>query len=267
MHNVMFDPPVAVPSGFLHLLRVWEVRGDASYRVNCPRGFPRDGWIVVRTLAGRGYVDVGASRPLECGPESLMLFNPARIRGYGSVEPLWSFWWFECGTGSTWLFPEETPMAVPLVPDEARRMETCARLLNDNTAAAGLASAMLLQLCHEWHVARVASVQAGRPGWPRIRDVMRHMQATAERPCTVKELARLARLSEGRFRRLFHDIAGCSPKAYCDNLRLAKSVAWLQEGRMKLAEIAERLHYSSAFHFSRTFKKRYGKPPSMYRPG
>jgi AraC family transcriptional regulator len=75
----------------------------------------------------------------------------------------------------------------------------------------------------------------------------------------------VAHLSEGRFRRLFREVAGCAPKAYYENLRLARAVPWLQAGQMNLAGIAERLNYSSAFHFSRAFKKRYGLPPSAYR--
>jgi AraC-like DNA-binding protein len=267
MHDQVFNPPVPVPSGFLQLTRVWEVRGDASYQIPCPRGFPSDGWILLRTLAGRGFVELTGGHRLDCASETLVLLDPRQISRYGCVRPQWVFWWFECGQGSVWPLQTGVVLKVAAGPGERRRLELCARRLHAGVAAAGMASAMLLLLCHEWHAGYRMVESAARARWASMEQVMRQMQATAQRPMAVGELARLASLSEGRFRRVFRQTAGCAPKAYYENLRLARAVVWLQSGQMKLAEIAQRLNYSSAFHFSRAFKKRYGVPPSAYRVG
>lgn len=267
MYDQVFNPPVPVPSGFLQLTRVWEVRGDASYQISCPRGFPSDCWILVRTLAGRGCVELDDGRRLDCAAETLVLLDPRQVRRYGCVEPQWAFWWFECGQGSVWPFPTGVVLKVAAQAGERGRLESCARRLHEGVAAAGMASAMLLLLCHEWYAEHRLVESAARARWTSIDHVMRQMQATAQRPMPVSELARLASLSDRRFRRLFRQTAGCAPKAYYENLRLARAVVWLQSGQMKLAEIAQRLSYSSAFHFSRAFKKRYGVPPSAYRVG
>lgn len=267
MHNDLFDPSVPVPSGFVQLLRAWEVRADASYQNIRPQGYPAQGWLLVRTLRGRGFVELAGARRLDCGPETLLLLDPRRLRAYGCVQPLWTFWWFECGPGSVWPFPADVPMQIPALEAERRQLELCVRRLRQGVATAGMASATLLLLCHQWNASCRAGGPSGEARWTRIQEVMRQMQATAERPMPIPHLARLADLSEGCFRRLFRETAGCAPKAYYENLRLARAVVWLQSGQMKLADIAERLNYSSAFHFSRAFTKRYGRPPSGYRPG
>ena len=87
------------------------------------------------------------------------------------------------------------------------------------------------------------------------------------KPLRVGKLARLAHLSESRFRQLFTDNVGMSPKAYYEHLRLAKAAEWLRQSDMKLSEMAERLGYSNPFHLSKAFKLRHGMPPSAFRPG
>ncbi|MFA4945334.1 MAG: helix-turn-helix transcriptional regulator [Lentisphaeria bacterium] len=266
MHNRLFEPPVPTPSGFLFLNRVWEVAADATYDNPRPNGYPVEGWLLVRTLAGEGLVEVAGGRRLACPAGSLLLLAPARLRRHACRTPPWIFWWFECGRGSTLLFPVEEPAMVPALPGEAGLLKECARLLKRDGAAAGLASALLLQLCHRWRLAGARAEDAERGARKRVREVMRQMQAAAGAAPPVPELARQAGLSAGRFRCLFRELAGCPPKSYAENLRLAKAVAWLREGEMKLAEIAARLGYSSPFHFSRAFSRRYGRPPSAHRP-
>jgi AraC-like DNA-binding protein len=38
----------------------------------------------------------------------------------------------------------------------------------------------------------------------------------------------------------------------------------LEEGRLKVNEVADRLGYRSTSHFIETFKKRYGQTPKQY---
>lgn len=267
LYNRLFDPPVPAPSGFVLLNRIWEVCADATYVNPRPHGYPLDGWILVRTLAGEGVVDVAGGRRLTCAAGSVLLLEPSRIRRYACRTPRWTFWWCECGRGSTLLFPLEEPVPVPVERGEAGRLRECARLLQAEGAAAGLASALLLQFCHRWRRHGLAAEETEPGARRRVREVLRRMQADTGTPVPVPELARQAGLSEGRFRSLFREVAGCPPKAYAENLRLARAVVWLRAGGMKQAEIAARLGYSSPFHFSRAFRRRYGTPPSAHRPG
>jgi len=53
--------------------------------------------------------------------------------------------------------------------------------------------------------------------------------------------------------------------AVVNDLKFARAVARLQEGRSSMREIAEELGYSDAAHFARFFRRRAGVPPSAYR--
>ena len=50
-----------------------------------------------------------------------------------------------------------------------------------------------------------------------------------------------------------------------DDLKFARAVDRLREGRASMREIAEELGYAAAAHFTRFFRRRAGAPPSAYR--
>jgi AraC-like DNA-binding protein len=52
--------------------------------------------------------------------------------------------------------------------------------------------------------------------------------------------------------------------AVVNDLKFARAVARLQEGRFLVREVAEELGYSVPAHFSRFFRHRAGVPPSDY---
>jgi AraC-like DNA-binding protein len=50
-----------------------------------------------------------------------------------------------------------------------------------------------------------------------------------------------------------------------DDLKFARAVDRLREGRASMREIAEELGYAAAAHFTRFFRRRAGVSPSAYR--
>ncbi len=266
MHDKLFQPDTVADSGSLRAARVWEVRAEVGYDVRryvpaSPRSL-----ILVRTLFGVGEVSLADGRVLSCAAETVALLAPASIIRYRCVTPLWTFWWFECEGAVDGIFAVDSLLHAPADGRESETLAECARGLERGGADAALASATLLRLCHLWRKLGNEKVQAEKPSSMRIKEIMRTMERTAERPLPVSELARRGRLCEGSFRRVFASVAGMPPKKYYEAQRLAKAVEWLRTSEMKLAEIAERLGYSSAFHLSRAFKKRYGAPPKLFRP-
>ena len=82
---------------------------------------------------------------------------------------------------------------------------------------------------------------------------------------TVEELARCCGMSRCWFSTEFRRIFGSSPSQYLLSLRLNLAREMLQYGDENLEQIAGRLQFSSAFHFSRTFKQNFGISPSEFR--
>lgn len=64
--------------------------------------------------------------------------------------------------------------------------------------------------------------------------------------------------------RIFKSEVGDTPIRHLINIRLEKAMELLQSGFSgSIREVAARVGYEDAYHFSKLFKKRYGYPPSM----
>ena len=90
------------------------------------------------------------------------------------------------------------------------------------------------------------------------------MHARPTHAWTVAELAQEAALSRSTFFERFQREVGVAPMAYllAWRMALAKDLLCRDAGRM--AEIAERVGYSSASTFSVAFTRHVGRPPRQY---
>jgi AraC-like DNA-binding protein len=84
-------------------------------------------------------------------------------------------------------------------------------------------------------------------------------------PINVEELARQLGVAYSHFRREFKTHTGFAPWQYVLHLRLARARRMLASGDATLDEIAERVGFSSAFHFSAAFKRSTGIAPNLWR--
>jgi transcriptional regulator GlxA family with amidase domain len=83
----------------------------------------------------------------------------------------------------------------------------------------------------------------------------------------VHELAREVRLSTGHFIRLFKAETSVSPKQYVRCLRMKQAECLLNGSFLSVKEIAASLGVGDRSHFSRDFKKLYGRTPTHFRHG
>jgi AraC-like DNA-binding protein len=81
----------------------------------------------------------------------------------------------------------------------------------------------------------------------------------------LRSVARTAGVTPQHLCRLFRRELHESPIGCGQLLRVERAAGVLERSDKTLAEIAEAFGYSSAFHFSRVFKKIYGVPPGQYR--
>jgi AraC-like DNA-binding protein/ligand-binding sensor protein len=91
-----------------------------------------------------------------------------------------------------------------------------------------------------------------------------HIAEHLEEKITVPALAKLAGRSTSFISRYFVDEFGVPPREFIERERMKQAFTLLREGE-KINAIATRLGYYDEFHFSKAFKKRFGKPPSLYR--
>jgi len=98
----------------------------------------------------------------------------------------------------------------------------------------------------------------------RLAAALRGMHERPTHPWTVAELAKKAALSRSTFFERFSRAVGVAPMEYLLTWRMALAKGLLRRNEGRMAEIAERVGYSSASTFSVAFTRHVGRPPSQY---
>jgi len=98
----------------------------------------------------------------------------------------------------------------------------------------------------------------------RLALALRQMHESPTRPWTVAELAKEAALSRSAFFDRFNRAVGVAPMEYLLAWRMALAKNLLRRNDGGVAEVAERVGYSSASTFSVAFTRHVGLPPTRY---
>ena len=98
----------------------------------------------------------------------------------------------------------------------------------------------------------------------RLAVALRQMHGSPTRAWTVADLAREAALSRSTFFGRFRRDVGVAPMEYLLHWRMALAKDLLRRERIGVAQVAERVGYSSASTFSVAFARHVGTPPTLY---
>ncbi|MCF0069649.1 AraC family transcriptional regulator [Dyadobacter sp. CY261] len=124
---------------------------------------------------------------------------------------------------------------------------------------------ILLQLLSRFTVPEIFQVREARVIPAKILDAMRFVYVNLHLPLKVKLLAERASLNAEYFSRLFEKHTGTRPLSFIYETRIERAVHIMATSRVSNAEIASLTGFESLSHFTRTFKKVTGLPPSAYR--
>lgn len=256
----------------LELHVIWDVDADATYDVKRAmmgiqdeRGGmepPPGRLIALRTLAGSGRVYLSSGEVFETPSATLLVLEERVIRRYHCRGGRWIFWWFEFSPAGPPPLPVRHMLKAPLEPEEeAAFQEVFGGLRRPERTWRRLASAGFLRMLHRW-AAQMQSSERGDPAHEVIAAIIDQMYPRLAERWTVREMARSAGMSERGFRQAFQRVTGQAPKIFYDRLRLAMADELLRQGLKRVGEVADELGFSSAFHFSRAYRRQYGFPPS-----
>jgi AraC-like DNA-binding protein len=98
----------------------------------------------------------------------------------------------------------------------------------------------------------------------RLAVAIRRLHEDPTLPWTVAQLAKAAALSRSAFFERFSRTVGVAPMEYLLAWRMALAKSLLQRKAGGVAEVAERVGYSSASAFSVAFTRHVGLPPTRY---
>lgn len=224
---------VAVLSGEAHALRtVAEAPAEpfaflrSAGEADVPPAFAfGNGRVVARVLSGR----LAATWPADGARSAL----PALLRLDGDDAPLrpGAFARAGVGGGAAVLL---TRLAEALVVAALRRDPGCRGFLTRQSADP---------------IVEAVKLVAGAPS----------------HPWTVESLARSVGMGRSNFAAQFSQRLGKAPMEVVAEHRMEQAAVLLEEGRLKLAEIAELAGYGSEAAFSRRFSRHFGTTPSRHR--
>lgn len=99
----------------------------------------------------------------------------------------------------------------------------------------------------------------------RLCKVVSHMHKHYTEDIELEKYAHMAYVGKDRFVHLFKETMGTSPYAYVLNIRMERAAELLALSEDSVAEIATKVGFKDALHFSKTFKKAYGISPKVFR--
>lgn len=97
-----------------------------------------------------------------------------------------------------------------------------------------------------------------------LRSAEAFMKTHLAEHLTVEQIAAGCGMSSSMLKRLFQEQVGQGVMAYFNDLRMAEAMRLIRGSSLNLAEISERLGFSSQFYFSRAFRQHVGVSPSEY---
>src|SRR5580698_6722980 len=108
-------------------------------------------------------------------------------------------------------------------------------------------------------------MQANGEYTQRIDRVIDYLRGNLDRQVKLKELARVACLSEFHFHRIFGAVSGETLNNFTNRLRLEKAARLLRYSDQSVTDIAFDCGFSSSATFSRAFRSGYDTSPRQFR--
>jgi len=97
-----------------------------------------------------------------------------------------------------------------------------------------------------------------------INNLKAYIDSEPGRPISLLELARITKTSVPTVLRMFKRETGTTPGRYHLQARIRQAEQLLRQSMLTVGQIGDQLGFSSAFHFSSTFKKETGVSPSEF---
>lgn len=153
------------------------------------------------------------------------------------------------------------------------RLSTLVQLLGDESRADRPAREIVMARLLEVlliEALRSSASTASSPGLvrglsdPKLALALRLIHAQPQASWSVVQLAREAAMSRSAFFERFQRAMGMTPMDYLQAWRMALAKQWLRQRQMPMAEIAQRVGYSSVSAFGVAFTRHAGISPGRY---
>ncbi len=156
-----------------------------------------------------------------------------------------------------------------------RRVDVlCSLLMRETENGASLGSLYFKTLATALIIAVASQADVRLPGAgniyiqnQQIQRAVSYIEANFRSKLTIEDLARVSNLSLFHFCRLFSRMVGLTPHEYIRScrIRFAERLLWLHGAQCSIAEVAAESGFADQAHFTRHFRRVFGKTPKAYR--
>ncbi|MFW6234014.1 MAG: helix-turn-helix domain-containing protein [Spirochaetota bacterium] len=260
--------------------KVWEVEAGDTYHGLHETGFPTDGLFV--SFQGTGVVRIGhpGTQRLYSIDAPQFMFVPHGVPcsywTQGGVT--WKFFFLEFDTvetlpalGLTYSLPYDLPEPGPVL----RNCRDMIRELREHSPEADVAAAceftrLLVDLARmQKRLKPLGPLIPERLPAAETDQTIGHLLAWMEQHVegryVISDFVSVSGLSRRQLYRRFHAVTDVSPKQYFMALRIQAASRRLQQTSETIASVAERYGFADVYHFSRSFSRYIGCPPSAFR--
>ncbi|MDF2594339.1 MAG: AraC family transcriptional regulator [Clostridia bacterium] len=100
---------------------------------------------------------------------------------------------------------------------------------------------------------------------PKVDKILKYISSNYSDPLTLTSIAEQFYISPFYLSKIFKKSTNLSIVEYINSLRIREAKELLERSQTKIADIAEKVGFSSSSHFSRTFKLVTGLSPQQYK--
>ncbi len=205
---------------------------------------------------------------LVAGP-FLMLWSPQHGHRYGREDAAWCHSWIHCdgGTVRRLVAASGLPLDEPITAFDLAGFERCLDGIHREAQVLPDPDPVIVEnLLHNLLRVVARDARRRRPAVPEpLLVVRRHLEQAYAEPVALADLARMAGCSVGHFCGAFKRWFGVSAIDYLIGLRMQRARILLGDRNLSVHAVARAVGYEDLHHFSKSFRKRHGKPPSAFR--
>lgn len=230
--------------------------------------------IFIYCEEGAGWVK-HANETHELLKNQAFIFPANEAHAYGSSEKTpWSIYWFHFRGDNAKMFESITGRVVNLKDSDKSRYSDRFALFEEmfQNLEKGYSPENLeyVSFCLMHFLASIKYLNQYREinnvkEVDSIQKSIIFMKDNLENKVTLKDIANHVGYSTSRFGTLFTEKTSYSPIDYFNQLKIQRACSYLQFSDLKFKEIAFRLGYYDAFHFSKAFKQEMEITPKEYR--
>ena len=269
-NELIHDTPIVIGenviSSGISLLALWNTYADKGYMVHWPedKRLPLipNSTIAVFTKQGYGELELYSGERLELKGASIVFLDPMTIKHYFCKGMIWDLYWIEfIPNGVMEISHGEIIQLQTLKSLESEFSKISDNLLNQRQKIKEFGVASLTKILYEW-LCLIETKPIEDHQFLLVQKVISEIHLNIAEQWTVKEMATFADCSEQHLRRLFIKFTKQTPKEYFINTKLDTAFFLIKNKKYSVNQVSNELNFYDQFHFSKSFKKKFGRSPS-----